>query len=105
GLGGHEQPGGDRAGDLRLTRERQREERHAVAEPAVPDAARAADGRADQGVARRVEIELRPPRAGQRPLALGPLDEPLTRVADLQQHPRLPAPAGVLALEKVAEEL
>src|SRR5262249_29153671 len=97
--------GRDGARDLRLPRERRRQERHAVAEPPVADAARTTDGRADQAVAGRVEGELRPPSAGQRPLALGPPDEPLAGEAPLPQHLGLPAPAGVLALEEVAEEL
>src|SRR6185436_13485697 len=93
-----------RARDLRLSLERRREERHAVAEARVAHAsgARAGDR---QRVAARVEMEFRPARAGQRPLALGPLDEALAGMADLQEHARLPRPAGVLALEEVAEEL
>src|SRR4051795_4031958 len=50
-------------------------------------------------------MELGPPRARERPLVLGALDELLARVADLQQHARVALPAGLLALQVMAEEL
>src|SRR5437763_2790656 len=53
----------------------------------------------------RLQIELRPFGARERPLALAPLDKFLAGVAHLQQHLRLFAPAGVLTLEEVTEEL
>src|SRR5262245_18422334 len=52
-----------------------------------------------------MQIELGPLGTRERPLALVPLDEFFAGMAHLQQHFRLPAPAGVLALEEVAEEL
>src|SRR5262245_17739597 len=52
-----------------------------------------------------MQIELGPLGAGERPLALVPLDEFLAGMAHLQQNLRLLAPAAVLALEEVAEEL
>ncbi len=52
-----------------------------------------------------IEVVLRPLCPGQRPLVLVPLDEPLTRVPDLEQDRWLGAPAGVLTLEEVVEEL
>ena len=52
----------------------------------------------------RIEIEPGPLRALERPFVLVPLDEFLAGMADLQLHARLLVPAGVLALEEVAEE-
>jgi hypothetical protein len=52
-----------------------------------------------------VQIELGPFGARERPLALVPLDKSLAGVAHLQQHLGLLAPAGVLTLEEMAEEL
>ena len=52
-----------------------------------------------------MKIELRPLRTRERPFALRPLDEFLAGMAYLQQHARLLAPAGVLALEEEVEEL
>src|ERR1700732_1617230 len=48
-------------------------------------------------------MEARPCRARQRPFALVPLDESID-VADLKLHAPLLVPAGVLALEEMAEE-
>src|SRR5262249_43180606 len=56
-------------------------------------------------VARRIDIELGPLRPRERPLILVTLDELLADVANLELHFGLPGPAGVLALEVVAEEL
>src|SRR5262249_32150680 len=53
----------------------------------------------------RVEIKLGPLRACQRPFVLGALDKFLSRMTNLQQHSRLLAPTGVLALEEEVEEL
>ena len=52
-----------------------------------------------------MDIEFGPLRARERPLALVSLDEFLARMAHLQQHLRLLAPAGVFAFEEVTEEL
>ncbi len=49
-------------------------------------------------------IELGPLRARQRPFVLVALDEFLARMTDLEQHLRLLAPAGILALEEMTEE-
>src|SRR4030095_10000927 len=70
-----------------------------------PTAPGTAAGRGGEAVAGGVEIELRPARAGQRPLAFRPRHESLAGMAHLQQHARLLRPARVLALEEVAEEL
>ena len=59
----------------------------------------------DQREVRRVEIELGPLGARNRPFILGALDERLAWMAHLQQHARLLAPAGVLALQEIVEEL
>src|SRR5205814_7939756 len=44
------------------------------------------------------------PGAQERPVAFPPLFELLARPADLEEHARLVAPPGVLALEEVPEE-
>jgi hypothetical protein len=45
-----------------------------------------------------------PLRAGERPFVLRALRELLAGAADVEQHRRLPVPAGVLALEEMSEE-
>src|SRR5438034_1089114 len=64
----------------------------------------AGDRLRDEAPLGRAQIELRPARAAERPLALGPLDEALSRMAHLEHDRRLPRPSGVLALEEVAKE-
>ena len=49
-------------------------------------------------------MELRPLRAGERPLVLVPLDEFFAGMPDLQHDTRLPVPAVLLALQEIIEE-
>src|SRR5208282_2071349 len=51
-----------------------------------------------------IEIKLRPARARNRPRLLVTLDESLAGMAQLELDRRLALPAGVLALEEMAEE-
>src|SRR5438876_6971827 len=71
----------------------------AIGHAAVPDERLAAE--APVG---RVEVELRPPRPGQRPFAFMTLDESLAWMTHLEHDRRLILPPGVFALEEVAEE-
>src|SRR5207244_667131 len=93
-----------RSGDLGLRLERRGEERDAVAQGGIrhlplPDRWLGAEPEAF-----RVQMELRPARAPDRPLALPTLLELLARPPDLEQHPGLVPEARVLALEKMPEE-
>src|SRR6266852_8576635 len=51
----------------------------------------------------RIEIELRPARARDRPFVFMPLDETV-HMANLQLHPRLPVPAVLHVLQGEIEE-
>src|SRR5262245_16727218 len=51
-----------------------------------------------------MEVEARPLRARKRPFVFMPFDKSFAGMANLQQHLRLFAPAGILALEEMAEE-
>src|SRR5206468_7142104 len=95
----------DRAGDLDLSWQGRRQERRALAEPVVGDGAAACDRRADQALVGRIQVELGPARARERPCLLVPLDEFFTGMAHLQHDLRLLLPSRVLALQEVAEEL
>ena len=101
----HPQLGRDRPGDLDLVLERLGQECDAVAEARIGDGACRFLRRGRHRHVGRMQIELGPLGARERPLALVPLDEFLAGMAHLQQHLRLLAPAGVLALEEMAEEL
>ena len=101
----HEELGRDRPGDLRLARQGRREKGHAVAQARVADAGVLPERLACEALVGRIQIELRPARARERPLALVTLEEFLPGMPHLQHDPRLPPPARVLALQEVAEEL
>src|SRR5262249_3875551 len=101
----YEKLGGDRAGDLGLSRQRRREKRDALAEPVVGDAAPPAHRGAGQGLVGRAQVEPGPTRPRERPFLLVPLDEPLARMTHLQEDLRLLPPPRVLVLQEVTKEL
>src|SRR5262249_10736363 len=104
GLGREVELGGERSRDLGLALEWRREERQAVPEAGVARLAVAGRRLADEALLAWIQIEPCPLGARQRPFALGALDEALARVTNLEQHPGLLRPPGVLALQEVPEE-
>ena len=104
GLGRDPEPGGDGPGDLRLRSEGRCQERDPIAEARVAHAPVPGGRLRAEARLARVQVEFRPARAAERPLALGPLHEALPRMAHLEEDRRLRRPPGGLALEEVAEE-
>jgi hypothetical protein len=104
GFGRDEELGRERTGDLGRFVERLREECDSVAEAAVRHAAVAGRRLGHEAQVGRVQVELGPARAGQRPLTLVALGEPLAGMAHLENDLRLVPPSGILALQEVAEK-
>ena len=91
------------AGDLGLVRQRRRQEGDAVAHGVEPQhLLRLGRLRAKRAVC-RIEIELRPLGAFERPFAFGPLDEAVD-MTHLKPHRRLLVPTVLLAVQEVIEE-
>src|SRR5439155_25205805 len=63
------------------------------------------DRRADQTLIGRVQVELGPPCASERPRLLVSLDEFLAGMTHLELDSRLLLPPGVFAFQEMAEEL
>src|SRR6185503_9265249 len=94
---------GDRSGDLEALAKRGRTEGKAVAPRIVAHRRRSGRRLGVEPAAGRKKI-FGPACAGERPFVFGAQYELLARMADVERHPRLLIPAGVLALEEMAEE-
>src|SRR5262249_30841695 len=93
----------DRAGDLHRLLERELEEQP-LALRFIRNLCRGARLAAVEIHLARVKVKARPAGALERPFVLVPHDELFAGMADLELDARLLRPAGVLALEEVAEE-
>src|SRR3990170_3876699 len=101
--GGHEKLRRRRSGDLHLLVQRWREEGDALPEGLVHDAPGCGRRRPAEARIDGVEVELRPPRAGDGPLVLEAPDEAI-EAANLELHAWLGRPVVDRALQKVVEE-
>src|SRR5262249_41872451 len=103
GLRGEPQLRRHRSGDLHLLAQRRRGERQSVAKRVVAALRRIRTSYGFQP-AIGLQIERCPLRACERPFVLGAQREALARAADVERDARLPVPAGIPALQKMAEE-
>src|SRR5260221_389170 len=94
----HEQPRGNGAGNLGFILKGRRNECHPIAGRIVGAAGRRLRRLGTERMTGRVEMELRPARARDRPLVLVPLHETV-HAAHLQLHARLPDPAVLHVLQ------
>src|SRR6266487_4501488 len=93
-----------RPGDLGFAPERRGGEGHAFARRVVGNRPFSAKRRRRQPHFLRIEVEMRPRRARERPFALVAQHEFFTGMPDLPLHARLPVPAVGRTLEEMIEE-